>query len=142
MLRDLARAKAALFEKNLTLCMVKKGKVIFETDAHGVSGFLEAIEKRGRNLVGASVADKTVGRAVALLAVYARVKAVYAQILSKPAKSVLKKAGIQHGWTDLVDNILGPGGKGTCPFEQLAAEISDPTAANVWVRNLQGWKSD
>jgi len=128
-MNDLDIAKSTLYKKELTLTIVKNGKVFFETDSHRISGFLGAIEQLDARLEGASVADRVAGKAVALLCVYAKIKEVYAEVLSRKAKAVLEENGIRHEWKTLVDNVLDLNQSGVCPFEKAAADISDPEAA-------------
>jgi hypothetical protein len=122
---DLDIAKNELYEENLTLAIVKNGAVLFETRSHRISGFLEAVETLGGKLEGAAVADRVVGKAVAFLCVYAKIRAVYAAVLSRKAHAVLKKNRINCEWNDLVDNVLDVNKKGVCPFENAAVGISD-----------------
>jgi hypothetical protein len=136
-MQDLEIAKKRLSEKSLTLSIVKNGEIIFETVSNGISGFLEAIEKFGDGLEGASVADRVTGKAIALLCVYAKVKAVYAIILSKGAKSVFEKHAVYHEWENLVENILDINKAGICPFEKLATEISNPKDGYRKLKALQ-----
>lgn len=136
-MQDLEIAKERLNEKSLTLSIVKNGEIIFETVSNGISGFLEAIEKFGDGLEGTSVADRVTGKAIALLCVYAKVKAVYALILSKGAKSVFEKHAIHHEWNELVENILDVNKTRICPFEKLAKEISNPKNAYRKLKILQ-----
>ncbi len=136
-MEDLETAKKHLHEKDLTLAIAKNGKTIFETASHGVSGFLEAIERLGKQLEGASVADRIVGKAIALLSVYSKVKAVHATTLSKKAKAVFEENAVYHEWNDLVENILDASKTGVCPFEKLAEKISDPTDAYRRLKALQ-----
>src|SRR3989304_8882081 len=126
---DLDIAKSTLYKKELTLTIVKEGKVLFETDSHRISGFLNAIQQFGATLEGASLADRVAGKAIALLCVYAKIKEVYAEVLSKKAKTVLQQNGIHHEWKELVDNILDLNKNGVCPFEKAAKGISDPKEA-------------
>ena len=70
---DLELAKQKLTKNNLSLVIVKNGQTVFETKKQGVSGFLQAIETLDQNLAGASVADKIVGVAAAMLCVYSKV---------------------------------------------------------------------
>ena len=56
-MQDLEIAKNQLYEKQLTLAIVKNGQVLFQTDSHRISGFIGAIDKLGTQLNGASVAD-------------------------------------------------------------------------------------
>ena len=134
---DLDIAKSTLYTKNLTLTIVKNGKVFFETDSHRISGFLNAVDQFGVKLEGASLADRVAGKAIALLSVYAKIKEVYAEVLSKKAKTVFEENTIRHEWKTLVDNILDLNKTGTCPFEKAAADISDPTQAYHAFKALQ-----
>ena len=134
---DLEIAKDRLSEDGLTLSIVKNGEVVFETVSHGVSGFLEAVEKFGDELEGASVADRIVGRAVALLCVYAKVGAVYAMVLSRNAKELLEENMVHYEWKRLVENILNVNKTELCPFERLAMEISSPRDAYERLKALQ-----
>jgi len=136
-MQDLEIAKKRLNEKGLTLSIVKNAEVIFETAAHGISGLLEAIEKFYDELEGASVADKVAGKAIALLCVYARVKAVYAVTLSERAKVVFEKYAVYHEWSNLVKSILDVDKVKICPFEELAKEIFNPREAYEKLKALQ-----
>jgi len=128
-MNDLDLAKGEMFEENLTLVIVKDGSVLFQTDSHRISGFLDAIEKCGANLEGSSVADRVIGKAVALLCVYAKVKEVYACVLSRKAQAILKEHRIGCQWQEIVENILNADKTGMCPFEKAAADISAPQDA-------------
>ena len=128
-MNDLEKAKSRLHQKGLTLIIVKNGAVLFETGSHRISGFLGAIEQFGVRLEGASVADRVVGKAIALLCVYAGIREVYAEVLSRKAQAVLEENGIPCQWKELVDTILDLNGNDVCPFEKAAAGISDPEKA-------------
>ena len=99
-------AKTRLHEEDLTLTVVKNTEVLFETDSHRISGFLGAIEQLGTKLEGASVADRVAGKAIALLCVYAGIREVYAEVLSRKAKAVFDENRIPCEWKELVDNNL------------------------------------
>ena len=128
-MKDLETAKRELGEKHLTLSVVKEGRVIFESKTHGVSGFMEAVEEFKDRLDGASVADRVVGKAVALLCVFVNVRAVYAATVSKAAKILLEENSVYLEWDSLVENILVADKSKTCPFEQLVDRITDPADA-------------
>ncbi len=61
-MQDLELAKKQLYDKQLTLAIVKNGNILYETDAHRISGFMRAIDILGTQLCGASVADKVAGK--------------------------------------------------------------------------------
>jgi hypothetical protein len=136
-MNDLETAKTQLIQNQLTLIFIKNNDILFETQSHRISGFLTAIQDLGRKLEDASVADKVVGRAVALLCAYAGIKAIYAETLSMKARDVLEKAGIACEWKGLVDTILDTSKNDVCPFEKAAAEISSPKDAYEKFKDLQ-----
>ncbi len=136
-MEDLRIAKKRLGEKDLTLSIVKDKQVLFETTSHGISGFLRAIEELGERLNGASAADKIVGKAVALLCLYAGIEGVYASVMSREAKELFEENAVHAEWDELVGNILGNCKSATCPFEKLAAEITDPAEAYKKLKALQ-----
>ena len=136
-MNDLEAAKNQLYRKELTLAIVKNGEVLFETQSHRISGFLGAIEQFGDELEGASLADRVAGKAVALLCVYVNIKEVYAEVLSKKAKTVFEQNGVHHEWKELVDSILDLNKSDVCPFEKAADGVSDPKDAYRTFKALQ-----
>jgi hypothetical protein len=126
---DLELAKQRLSQENLSLVIVKKGRVLFETQARGIGGLLDAIEKVGKNIRDSSVADRIVGKAAALLLVYSGVVAVFAVTVSNSGIEVLKSHKISHEFEKLVPNILNREKADVCPFEKLVAKVSDPKNA-------------
>ncbi len=130
-MQDLEIVKNELIDKQLTLAIVKNGQVLFQTNSHRISGFIDAIEKFGAQLNGASVADRVAGKALALLCVYAGIREVYAEVVSRKAKAVFEVNHIPLEFKDMVDNVLDMNKSGVCPFEKVAADISDPKDAYV-----------
>jgi hypothetical protein len=128
-MQDLEIAKKLLVQKQLTLVIAKNGQVLFETDSRRISGFLGAIDKLGASLKDASVADRVAGKALALLCVYAGVRGVYAEVLSRKAEVVFGESKVLVEWKEIVDNVLNDDKTGMCPFEKVADEISDPQEA-------------
>jgi hypothetical protein len=135
-MQDLEIAKNQLYDKQLTLAIVKNGQVLFQTDSHRISGFIGAIDKFGAQLNGASVADRVAGKALALLCVYAGIREVYAEVLSRKAKAVFEENKVAVEWKQLVDNVLDLNKTDTCPFEKAAAGISDPKDSYVAFKAL------
>ena len=133
---DLEIAKIELKTKGLTLIIVKKGKIIFKTKDHKIAGFLSAIDKFGKSLEYSSIADRVVGKAVALLCVYAKIKAIYAEVISTKAKKVLEKSHITHEWNSIVSDILNLEKNRVCPFELKAMSISDPEDTYFELKNM------
>jgi hypothetical protein len=135
-MNDLELAKDQLYRKKLTLVIVKNGDIIFDAVSHSISGFLGAIDQIGDELEGSSIADRVVGKAIALLCVYAGIGEVYAEVLSQKAKKVLEEKGINCEWKRMVDNILDFNRSSVCPFERNAEVISDPRRAYLTFKEL------
>jgi hypothetical protein len=129
--KDLELAKSKLMDEDLSLVIVKNGKVIFETQKQGITGFLEAIERLDKNLVDASAADKIVGVAAAMLCVYAEMASVFALTISEEGKKVLSDNNIVYLFERIVPHILNRSKNDVCPFEKLAMTSNDPEEAYV-----------
>jgi hypothetical protein len=133
---DLKIAKNRLQTKESTLVIVKNGQLLFETKENRIKGFLEAIEKIGNSLNGSAIADKVVGKAIALLCVYAKVAAVYAKVISIEAKSLFEKHKINHEWSIIAKEILNFEKNRPCPFEMKAKNMTDPEKTYFELKNL------
>jgi hypothetical protein len=133
--QDLELAKSKLIEEDLSLVITKNGKTIFKTQKQGLTGFLEAIEKLGKNLVTASVADKIVGVAASMLCVYTRVASVFALTISEEGSKVLEGNNIVYRFKEAVPNILNRNKNDVCPFEKLAMRSNNPEEAYVKLRS-------
>lgn len=115
---DMEKAKRRLHEKGLTIVVVKDFKLLFESKARGISNLLKALDILGDCMRGASIADKIVGKAAALLCISAKVRAVYAPTMSMDAKRILEKYGVDAEWDILVEKILDSLGKDICPLRE------------------------
>lgn len=121
-MKDITKAKTIL-ESGYT-CVLVKGKMSFTSKQNGIVPMVKFLND-GIGLEGFSVADKIVGKAVAMLFVLAKVKEVYAEVLSKTAISVLEANGIAYSYKILTDNIINRQGTGLCPMEETVKDIFD-----------------
>ena len=136
-MKDLEIAERRLGEADLTLSIVRDEHVLFETASHGISGFLRAIQELGEQLNGASAADRIVGKAIALLCLYAGIEGVYGSVMSIEARKFFEENKVHAEWKVLIGNILDNCKVATCPFERLAAGITDPEEAYKKLKALQ-----
>lgn len=137
---DLQLAKQRLNSNALSLSIVKNDLVLFESDDHGVQSLIEAIQKCGPAMYGASVADRVVGRAAALLFLYSKVAWIYAGTLSKNAAELLARNRIQVQYETLVPRILNRSGTDVCPFEKAVTDIGDPEIAYEILKTFKPFK--
>lgn len=134
-MQDLEIAKDLLNKGNNTLVIVKNGKVLFETSASGIRGFLTAIERLGKEMQRSSVADKIVGEAAAHLCAYSKVARVFAVTLSQCGKQLLEGHRIHFEYENLVPHILNAERTDLCPFEKVAAGSRNPEEAYERLRH-------
>ena len=135
-MQDLEIAKKQLYDKNLTLAIVKNGIILLQTDSHRISGVIGAIEKIGVQLNGASAADRVAGKALALLCVYAGIRQIYAEVLSRKALAVFEDNEIMFECKEIIDDVLDIKKTGVCPFEKVAADISNPKESYATFKTL------
>lgn len=124
---DLDNARRILEQDGYTSVLCKGEKILCDT-RRGVKPLLELLE-RGEDLQDFSAADKVVGKAAAHLYLLMGVRAVWAGIISLPAKQVLENNGIAVTYGKLVPHIKNRTQTGLCPMEQAVWEISDPEQA-------------
>jgi len=126
---DLNVAKQRLKQKNLALVIAREGKVVFETSSRGIGGLLKAIEESDNEMKGSSVADRIVGKAAALLCVFAGVVAVFAVTASEEGIRALRDNNVLCRFENKVPFILNYKRNDTCPFEKLVIKISNSKEA-------------
>lgn len=124
---DLERAKQLLWEKHLTLVLVK-GEDTYTSDRKGIGALLQLAES-GQSFCGYSAADTIVGRAAALLYIGLGVSAVYAKVISKDAKELLNAHSVALEYGDVTEKIVNRVGDGPCPMELTVANINTPEEA-------------
>ena len=119
----LGRAIDTLKSGSYTLALIH-GDVTYTSEERGVKPLLALIEKYGA-LNGSVAADKVIGKAAAMLYVRLGVSEVYADVISTPALSVLKDAGINVSFALETEAIRNRRGDGFCPMESAVMNISD-----------------
>ncbi|OQY97568.1 MAG: hypothetical protein B6D41_03375 [Chloroflexi bacterium UTCFX4] len=126
---DGERALEILESESLAFVLVKKGNVIASGSRAGISELLETIKQSPDAARGASLADKFVGKAVAMLATHAGIVEIYASIGSETAVAVLEKHNIPFYPARRVPFIHNKYNSGMCPLERLILPLDDPAVA-------------
>ena len=130
MSREMSRldvARGAL--KGRARCVAYNDAGIQVSEERGIRPMILWLEEDAEFLRGASVADKIVGRAAAMIMIYAGVKEVYASVISNGALEVLLDAGVNVIYSMTAIAISNRRGDGICPMERSVAPISDPEEA-------------
>ncbi|MGI6153599.1 MAG: DUF1893 domain-containing protein [Christensenellaceae bacterium] len=124
----LTKAKELLENFDWT-CVLVKGYSTSTSALHGIRPIMEWLKENAAALNGASIADKVVGKAAALLMAYGKAAEVYAGVISTPAKEVLQKNNIALEYGTEVPLIQNREGTGNCPMEAACLHTDSPEEA-------------
>ena len=125
---SLEKAKSLLLTSASTIAVFSNGEV-FTSQERGVKPLLHLLTEKKGFLKGASVADKVIGKAAALLMVLGEIKEVHTLIISEPAIKVFEKYNIPCFYDKKVDRIINRTGDGLCPMESLCLNVEEPKEA-------------
>jgi uncharacterized protein DUF1893 len=126
---DLELAKQIFHAEGLSFVLVKQGRALARGTHDGIGELLEAVEALGGGARGASLADKIVGKAVAMVAAHGGICAVYSPLASEAAQRVLLQHQIELQAGHLVPLILNRRNDGPCPMERLTMPLEQPQDA-------------
>ncbi|MEA1964175.1 MAG: DUF1893 domain-containing protein [Candidatus Aerophobetes bacterium] len=135
---DIELAKIVLNSFNYSLVVVKEGRLLGKKRERGIKPFLKVINELGKNIENATVGDRIVGRAIALLSLYVKIKEIYTPLVSQKAIEVLKKEKIGIHADKIVPYIKNREGTGVCPFEKLLIRVNSPQKAFKLVKDKLG----
>ena len=124
-MNDLTIAKFRLTSEDLTYVLVN-GDNMYVSDERGIAPMFKAVTENKALTKGASVADKVVGKAAALLAVHGKISCIFAELTTFSAIKICKKHGIEIEYDKSVKAIQNHDKTGDCPMEQLSEGISIP----------------
>lgn len=114
-------------------CVLCTEREILTSQKRGIRPILEHWEA-GR-LAGASVADKIIGKAAAMLLILGGAREVYGQVMTEEAHQILTEAGIKASFGCLTDHITNRTGDGLCPMEQAIRDLNSPADAPAALRS-------
>ncbi len=124
---DLEYAKEVFRKKRLAFVIVKDKEILAESREKGVTPFLHTVQRK--NVEGASLADKVVGKAVAFLSVYAGIASVYTKVISSPAGEVFQDYDVHVEADEVVPMIKNRKGDDQCPIEKMILTCETPEEA-------------
>ncbi len=124
-------ARELLRQGDYTCVVCVQGQVITSRQ-RGIRPLLEHWETG--HLSGASVADKIIGKAAAMLLILGGARKVFGQVMSETACRLLLDAGTEVSWGTLTDHIVNRAGDGLCPMEQAVRDLNNPADAPAALR--------
>lgn len=133
--RAVRNASRLLAKKSVACVVAKKGKVIASENGRGVAPILRLYEND--LLKDATVIDKVVGRAAAMVMTRGGVISCHAVTLSEGAQKWLTEHKVEITYETLVPHIINRQGDGMCPMEQIALSLdSDQTIVTLLKNKL------
>ncbi|MBQ8550968.1 MAG: DUF1893 domain-containing protein [Clostridia bacterium] len=129
---DINKARSLLATGRYT-CVLCRGESVFCSTDRGVKPLVAWYESK-TDFSGFSAADKVVGRGAAFLYLLLGVTAVYAEVISTPAKELLSAHGVELSYGREAEYIINRKGDGMCPFEAAVLDVSDKTEAYAAIR--------
>jgi hypothetical protein len=129
---NLTIAKKILIDGSYT-CVLYLVDVEYHSTLRCVAPLIEFLESK-KDFNGFYVADKIVGLGAAHLYVLLKVKAIWANVMSSPAKELLVKNGIDVYCDSEVKYIINRDKTGVCPIESAVKGITDPNKALIVIK--------
>jgi len=105
------------------LVVVKDDEIKYKSKEDSISSIVDLLDNRPELLKNAIVADKVIGRAVAMVCDYGKVKFCYGTIMSKGASNLFKKANISYEAKNNVEYIKNRDNTDLCPIEKLTLKV-------------------
>jgi len=123
---DLEMARELLRQGGFSFVVVRDGNVLVKESGPAVQPLAKFLDEHSEDVKGASLADKVVGRAVAILSVFYGIKAIFASLMSEGAVKFLQSHKIYYDYHTRVPVILNMQGDGPCPIEKSLVRIETP----------------
>lgn len=121
----LEELKERLYLKNASLVVGYSSGEIKEYYQDRIKDIKDILQKDETALVGASIADKVIGKLAGSLLVVSGVKEIYADILSEYAIPVLEQNNIKYEYKTKVQYIINKDHTGMCPMENKFKDEND-----------------
>ena len=130
------RARRLLSSDGATLSVVngKRERIYYD---RGVKSLTDVLDSNRALLGGASVADKLVGKAAAMLMISGGVAEVYGEVMSDGAVETFEKFETKYSFGTRIQGITNRDGTAPCPMEQTVKYIDDPAVAEEAIKRTQ-----
>ncbi|MDZ7671934.1 MAG: DUF1893 domain-containing protein [Halanaerobiales bacterium] len=108
-----------------SLIIVKSNKIVYKSKKESVGSIVGLLENNPEILKDAIVADKIIGRAVAMICDYSSVNFCYGKIVSKGAVDIFEKRNLEYEAENIVKAIKNRDNTDLCPIEKLTLDVDD-----------------
>ncbi|TSC53197.1 MAG: hypothetical protein LiPW39_402 [Parcubacteria group bacterium LiPW_39] len=93
---------------------------MYYSKSQGLKPLIFCVKNYRKQMCDATIFDKVVGRAAALLLVYAGVRKILTPLISRNALLVLQRGGAETEYKKIVRQILNAQGSDLCPMEKMS----------------------
>jgi len=122
-------AQRILVETDLSIVVVKDGKILAKKKGEGISPILKVMEGLKDKTHDTIIGDRILGKASSLLCAYFQVKGVYSPQATKTAIAILITAGIPVQTDKVIPYIRNREKDDICPFEKMLEYTNSPEKA-------------
>lgn len=138
---DQMLAQNKLFEGEYSCVLVKDGNIIIASYDKGIIPLFSKLVEGEISLQNATIADKVIGKALALLCLFAGITSVYGYVISDCAKILLENNGVHVEHNKVVPYIMNKDWTDRCLMEKLVDDIENPKKAFKAILNFFQEKS-
>ncbi len=122
---DALRSAVNLIREGTATCVViRDNRIVHTSTGAGIDPVIRLYEEGA--LEGASVVDKIVGKACAMVLILGGAKSCYGVTMSRSAEAYLKAHRVPAAWDTLVETVANRSGDGVCPMERAVRDLDDP----------------
>lgn len=107
-------------------CVIASQQELFIGRERGIKDLYHLFKNTPQLLCGSAIADKVVGKGAAALMALGGVARLYADVISRPALTLLEEVGVAVSYSLIVPNIINRAGTDICPVEALCAACATP----------------
>lgn len=119
-MKDIEISKKLFMDEELTIAIVKDGKVIYKSRERGIKPIYVAYTTLKDDLIGCSASDKVVGKAAAWIYKCANIKELYCNIITEEGAEFLQSNGIKLNCKTKVEHIKNRNKDALCPVENIS----------------------
>ncbi len=117
-------------------CVIRHNGALRTFTQRGVNDLYNLYTQEPEWLKNAEIADKVVGKGAAALMVLGGIKAIYADVISTPALTLLREAGIEVSCKQEVSHIINRDHTGWCPLEAATQDLHTAEAIYPVIRDF------
>lgn len=126
---DWGLARDKLLSDGCSCVLVREGNIVMVSYGRGIKPVFSKLVEDKNSLQNTSMADKVVGKALALLSILAGIKSVYGYVMSDHAKIILENNNVDVEYNKIVPCIMNRDRTDRCIMEGLVDDVGNPEEA-------------